>query len=157
MKVVAMTTIFVRKPEGICQAIQKLTHTYVPILLEIRIKIDARAIFLLGDLFDFWFEYSTVVPKGFIRVLGKLAALRDSGLPIYFFVGNHDLWMRDYFQEELNIPVFRDPKEFKLEALRQMETSDQSPSEIALSDEISCTSGTVPRTPAKKEHQKARV
>jgi UDP-2,3-diacylglucosamine hydrolase len=76
------------------------------------IKSDAEAIFLLGDLFDFWFEYKTVVPKGFIRVLGKLAEISDSGIPIYFFVGNHDLWMKDYFEKELNIPVFHQPKEF---------------------------------------------
>ena len=76
------------------------------------VKQDAEAIFLLGDLFDFWFEYKTVVPKGFIRVLGKLAEIRDSGIPIYFFVGNHDLWMEDYFQKELNIPVFHDNQEF---------------------------------------------
>ena len=76
------------------------------------IKVDAEALFLLGDLFDFWFEYKTVVPKGFVRVLGKLAEIRDSGIPIYFFVGNHDLWMSDYFEKELNIPVYRDNKEF---------------------------------------------
>ena len=76
------------------------------------IKGDAEAIFLLGDLFDFWFEYKTVIPKGFVRVLGKLAELRDSGIPIYFFVGNHDLWMEDYFQKELNIPVFHDNQEY---------------------------------------------
>ena len=76
------------------------------------VKKDATCIFLLGDLFDFWFEYNTVVPKGFVRVLGKLAELRDSGIPIHFFVGNHDLWMRDYFEKELNIPVYHEPKEF---------------------------------------------
>jgi|TARA_B100000767_G_scaffold52474_1_gene47930 UDP-2,3-diacylglucosamine hydrolase len=76
------------------------------------IKKDADAIFILGDLFDFWFEYKTVVPKGFVRVLGKLAEIRDSGTPIYFFVGNHDLWMNDYFEKELNIPVFHSPQEF---------------------------------------------
>lgn len=76
------------------------------------IKQDAGAIFLLGDLFDFWFEYKTVVPKGFVRALGKLAEISDSGIPIYFFVGNHDLWMNDYFEKELNIPVFHQPKEF---------------------------------------------
>lgn len=76
------------------------------------IKQDAAAIFLLGDLFDFWFEYKHVVPKGFVRVLGKLAEIRDSGIPVYFFVGNHDLWMRDYFEVELNISVFYQPKEF---------------------------------------------
>ncbi len=76
------------------------------------IKDNAEAIFLLGDLFDFWFEYKTVVPKGFVRVLGKLAEIRDAGIPIYFFVGNHDLWMKDYFKEELNIPVYHKPQEF---------------------------------------------
>ena len=78
------------------------------------IKEDAGTIFLLGDLFDFWFEYKTVVPKGFVRVLGKLAELKDAGIDIYFFVGNHDLWMRDYFQKELNIPVFHEPQEFDI-------------------------------------------
>ena len=78
------------------------------------IKEDAGAVFLLGDLFDFWFEYKTVVPKGFVRVLGKLAELKDAGIDIYFFVGNHDLWMRDYFQKELNIPVFHEPQEFDI-------------------------------------------
>ena len=78
------------------------------------IKDDAVAVFLLGDLFDFWFEYKTVVPKGFVRVLGKLAELKDAGIDIYFFVGNHDLWMRDYFKKELNIPVFHEPQEFDI-------------------------------------------
>ena len=76
------------------------------------VKTDAKAIFLLGDLFDFWFEYKTVVPRGFIRVLGKIAELKDSGIPMYFFVGNHDLWMIDYFETELGIPVYHHPKEF---------------------------------------------
>jgi len=76
------------------------------------IKKDAEAIFLLGDLFDFWFEYEKAVPKGFVRVLGKLAELKDSGVQIHFFVGNHDLWMRDYFETELGIPVYYKPKEF---------------------------------------------
>jgi len=61
------------------------------------IKKDAAAIFLMGDLFDFWFEYKTVVPKGFTRTLGKLAELSDMGIPITYFVGNHDLWMNGYF------------------------------------------------------------
>lgn len=76
------------------------------------VKKDAAAIFLLGDLFDFWFEYKTVVPKGFTRTLGKLAEISDSGIPIYYFVGNHDLWMHGYFEDELNIPVYHNPKEF---------------------------------------------
>jgi UDP-2,3-diacylglucosamine hydrolase len=73
------------------------------------VRKDAAAIYLLGDLFDFWFEYKTVVPKGFVRVLGKLAELSDAGIPINFFVGNHDLWMRDYFQKELGISVHHQP------------------------------------------------
>lgn len=76
------------------------------------IKKDAAAIFILGDLFDFWFEYKTVVPKGFTRTLGKLAELSDAGIPIHYFVGNHDLWMNGYFEEELGIPVYHKPKEF---------------------------------------------
>nr|WP_299345738.1 UDP-2,3-diacylglucosamine diphosphatase [Allomuricauda sp.] len=75
------------------------------------IKGDAGAIFLMGDLFDFWFEYKTVVPKGFTRTLGKLAEITDSGIPIFYFVGNHDLWMSGYFEEELNIPVYHKPQQ----------------------------------------------
>ena len=69
------------------------------------VKKDAAAIYLMGDLFDVWIEYRRVVPKGFVRVLGKLAELTDSGIPMYFFVGNHDMWMKGYFEEELGIPV----------------------------------------------------
>lgn len=79
-----------------------------------QISKDAAAIFIVGDLFDFWFEYKKVVPRGFVRVLGKLAALRDQGIPIYFFVGNHDLWMEDYFEKELSIPVFYRPIEVSI-------------------------------------------
>jgi len=78
------------------------------------IKKDAAAIFLLGDLFDFWFEYKQVIPKGFTRTLGKLAEITDAGIPVFYFVGNHDLWMNGYFENELNIPVFHQPKEFLL-------------------------------------------
>lgn len=70
---------------------------------------QAAAFYILGDLFDFWFEYSEVVPKGFVRILGKLAALRDKGIPVYFFTGNHDLWMFGYFEKELDIPVYKNP------------------------------------------------
>lgn len=76
------------------------------------IKQDAQVLFLLGDLFDLWMEYKTVVPKGFVRVLGKLAELSDSGIEIHFFVGNHDLWVRDYFQKELNWKVYTKPTAF---------------------------------------------
>ena len=78
------------------------------------IRHDATAIYLMGDLFDLWIEYKRVVPKGFVRVLGKLAELTDSGIPIYLFVGNHDMWMKNYFQEELGIPVFYEPQQITL-------------------------------------------
>ncbi|WP_312555912.1 UDP-2,3-diacylglucosamine diphosphatase [Empedobacter brevis] len=76
------------------------------------IKDDCGVLFLIGDLFDFWFEYKHVVPKGFVRVLGKLAEISDRGIPIYFFVGNHDLWMKDYLEEQINAIVFRDKQDF---------------------------------------------
>ncbi|MEG2666944.1 MAG: UDP-2,3-diacylglucosamine diphosphatase, partial [Bacteroidales bacterium] len=67
---------------------------------------EMGALFLLGDVFDYWFEYRHVVPKGFIRLFGKLAELTDSGIDVYFFCGNHDTWVRDYFQKELGLRVF---------------------------------------------------
>lgn len=78
------------------------------------IEKDAAAVFLLGDIFDFWFEYKHVIPKGFIRFQGKIAAMADRGVPILIFTGNHDLWMFDYFTDELGIPVYRQPKSFKI-------------------------------------------
>lgn len=75
---------------------------------------DAEQIFILGDLFDFWFEYNRVVPKGFVRILGKIASIADKGIPIHFFVGNHDMWMRSYFQEELGVHVYFEPTAFTL-------------------------------------------
>ena len=77
------------------------------------IRKDAAVIFIVGDMFDFWYEYRTVVPKGYVRLFGKLAELTDAGIPMHFFVGNHDMWMTDYFQKELNIPVYFEPKEFE--------------------------------------------
>ncbi|HKO81219.1 MAG TPA: UDP-2,3-diacylglucosamine diphosphatase, partial [Chitinophagaceae bacterium] len=77
------------------------------------IKHNAAEIFIVGDMFDFWYEYRQVVPKGYVRLLGKLAELTDAGIPMHFFVGNHDMWMKDYFQKELNIPVYYQPKEFE--------------------------------------------
>ena len=79
------------------------------------IKQQASAIFIVGDLFDFWYEYKNVVPKGYVRILGKLAEITDAGIPIHFFVGNHDMWMKNYFQTELNIEVYFEPKEFIFE------------------------------------------
>jgi UDP-2,3-diacylglucosamine hydrolase len=76
------------------------------------IKKDASVIFIVGDLFDFWYEYKKVVPKGYVRILGKIAEITDAGIPIHFFVGNHDMWMKDYFQTELNTAVYFEPAEF---------------------------------------------
>ncbi|MHA6246735.1 UDP-2,3-diacylglucosamine diphosphatase [Pontibacter sp. CAU 1760] len=73
------------------------------------IRHDAAAILLVGDIFDFWFEYKYAIPKGYARLQGKLAELTDAGIPIMLFTGNHDMWMFDYFPQELNIPVLRDP------------------------------------------------
>lgn len=76
-------------------------------------KADAAEIFIVGDMFDFWYEYKFVVPKGYTRILGKLAELTDAGIQLHFFVGNHDMWMRDYFQQELKMPVYFEPKPFE--------------------------------------------
>jgi UDP-2,3-diacylglucosamine hydrolase len=75
------------------------------------IKHDAEEIFLVGDIFDFWWEYKYTIPKGQTRLLGKIAELTDSGIAIHFFTGNHDLWMRDYFVEELGVNVNHKPIE----------------------------------------------
>jgi UDP-2,3-diacylglucosamine hydrolase len=71
------------------------------------VRHDAHSIYLMGDTFDFWFEYNHTIPKGFTRFLGKLAELRDAGIPIFMFTGNHDMWMFDYFPKELDIPIMR--------------------------------------------------
>ena len=75
------------------------------------IMTDAAVVYLVGDIFDTWFEYKNVVPKGFTRFLGKLAELTDNGLVIEAFTGNHDMWMRGYFTDELGIPVHYAPIE----------------------------------------------
>lgn len=119
-----MTTIYI--PEGKYVYFASDQHLGAPSPKESRgrelkfvtwlgqVSPNAAAIFLLGDMFDFWFEYKTVVPKGYTRVLGKLAEITDSGIPVYYFVGNHDLWMNGYFEEELGIPVFHKPQVFQL-------------------------------------------
>lgn len=72
------------------------------------VKVDASELFLVGDIFDFWYEYATVVPKGYIRFLGKLAELADAGVKLWFFKGNHDMWMFDYFERELGATIISD-------------------------------------------------
>ena len=73
------------------------------------IEKDAQAIYIIGDIFDFWHEYKTVVPKGFVRLLGKLAAMADAGIAIHIFTGNHDMWMQDYFEKEIGAKVYFQP------------------------------------------------
>lgn len=75
---------------------------------------DAGVIFIVGDIFDFWFEYKTVVPKGFVRLLGTLAQMSDEGIQLHIFTGNHDLWMHDYLAKELNAKVHFEPQEFSI-------------------------------------------
>lgn len=84
------------------------------------VKHDAAHIYIMGDIFDFWFEYRYTVPKGYVRLLGKLAELTDSGLPITFFTGNHDMWMFDYFTQELNIPIIRKPMSITIQSKKLM-------------------------------------
>jgi len=73
------------------------------------IKPDCAELYLLGDAFDFWFEYKTVVPRGYVRLLGKLAEFSDAGIPIHYFTGNHDMWIFDYLPQEINMKLYREP------------------------------------------------
>jgi len=77
-----------------------------------KIENESEIIFLVGDIFDFWFEYKYVIPKGFIRLQGKLIELTDKGKKIILFSGNHDMWMKNYFLQEMNIPVYHKPTAF---------------------------------------------
>ncbi len=76
---------------------------------------DAGIIFIVGDIFDFWFEYKTVVPKGFVRILGTLAQIADEGIQLHIFTGNHDLWMQDYLSKELNAKLYFEPQTFTIQ------------------------------------------
>ena len=75
------------------------------------IEPTAKEIYLVGDVFDFWFEYKRAVPKGFVRLLGKLAELSDKGIPIHIFTGNHDMWIFDYLPKEIGASIYREPIE----------------------------------------------
>jgi UDP-2,3-diacylglucosamine hydrolase len=72
------------------------------------IEPNCAELFLMGDIFDFWFEYAKVIPKGFIRLQGKLASMADAGIRIYFFKGNHDMWVRNYFTQEIGMEIISD-------------------------------------------------
>lgn len=78
------------------------------------ISADCQYLFLMGDLFDFWHDWKYVVPRGYIRLLGKLALMHDAGVQIFYFVGNHDLWAKDYFQKEIGAEVFRSKQFFQI-------------------------------------------
>jgi len=78
------------------------------------VRKDAAEIFLMGDIFDFWFEYKTVVPKGYVRLLGKLAQITESGIPVHLFTGNHDIWAFEYLNKEVNIQLHTHPEIIKL-------------------------------------------
>ncbi len=86
-----------RTERGFCRWLDMVAH-------------DAEAIYLMGDIFDFWFEYRGVVPKGFVRVLGRLAALTERGVEVHLFAGNHDMWCREYFFEECGVVVHHSPE-----------------------------------------------
>ena len=75
---------------------------------------DAGEIFLLGDIFDFWYEYKKVAPRGFVRTLGKIAEITDSGIPVHFFTGNHDVWVYNYLPTETGVIVHREPIEIQI-------------------------------------------
>lgn len=76
-----------------------------------RIKHDCAELYLLGDVFDFWFEYKKAVPRGYVRLLGKLAEFTDAGIPVHYFTGNHDMWVFDYLPHEINVKIYREPIE----------------------------------------------
>jgi len=71
------------------------------------IKGDCTELYLMGDLFDFWFEYRSVAPKGYVRLLGKMAEFTDSGIPVHVFIGNHDMWMFGYLEKEMGVQIHR--------------------------------------------------
>jgi|SRR5574344_14194 UDP-2,3-diacylglucosamine hydrolase len=75
---------------------------------------EAEAVYLLGDIFDFWYEYKNVIPRGYTRTLGAIAALVDRGVKVYFFNGNHDIWTYSYLQKELGVEVLKQPYIFKV-------------------------------------------
>lgn len=91
-----------------CRAIEHpRTHERRLVNFLDQIKDKAEAIYMLGDMFDFWFEYKEVVPKGFTRFLGKLSELTDNGVEIHYFTGNHDMWMGDYLEKECGVTIHR--------------------------------------------------
>lgn len=81
------------------------------------IEPTAQEIYLVGDIFDFWFEYKRAIPKGFVRLQGKIAQLTDKGIPVHLFTGNHDMWIFDYIPKELGVKLYREPQRIKVNNL----------------------------------------
>jgi UDP-2,3-diacylglucosamine hydrolase len=121
------------------------------------IRTDAQVIFLIGDIFDFWFEYKNVVPKGYVRLLGKLAELTDSGIEIIIFSGNHDIWMFDYFTKELGIKVFRNAQEYVIVNSEELKENNEqnTKSDGNLSTFVGVFSGKLPSDLLEKTPTKA--
>jgi UDP-2,3-diacylglucosamine hydrolase len=82
------------------------------------VRPEARELYILGDLFDFWFEYSTVIPRGFHRTLSAIQEYTDGGVPVHYLTGNHDFWMGDFFSEEIGVTVHREPFEARIDGKR---------------------------------------
>ena len=78
------------------------------------IRPQCVALVLCGDVFDFWYEWRKVVPRGYVRVLAAIAGFTDAGIPVYYFSGNHDMWAQDYFVQETGVRLFHDPREFRI-------------------------------------------
>ncbi len=96
---------------GVPDAISSLEREKKVVAWLDRVKHDAAEIYLVGDIFDFWFEYRYTVPKGFVRLLGKIAEITDSGTPVHVFTGNHDMWLFDYLPKETGVQLHREPIE----------------------------------------------
>lgn len=82
------------------------------------VRTDAREIYLLGDVFDFWWEYRQVVPRGFTRFLGAISSITDSGIPVHFFTGNHDMWVTDYLSSECGMVIHTAPVTTEFDGVR---------------------------------------
>ena len=91
---------------------RKREKKLVNLLEEIETKV--LEIWFLGDIFDFWWEYKKVIPRGFTRFLGKIADYTDAGIPVHFFAGNHDIWMKNYLSEEIGVQIHSKPVKVKL-------------------------------------------
>ena len=79
------------------------------------IEADARRVIMLGDIFDFWFTYKRAVPRGFVRLLGKMAQMSDAGVEFHFFIGNHDMWLFDYLEKEVGVVMHSHPEEMEID------------------------------------------